>query len=112
MRIRTTYIFLPLLCRNVYCLRRWKSEVKDYPALDSQLEFGPSYEYEYNTRETYGGSIGGWGPQDPLNATWWHLVTEGNMLNTIIAIADTHVRKSDGDEPFSCHGMFSAEAHA
>jgi sphingomyelin phosphodiesterase len=51
--------------------------VNSYPALDSQLQFGPSYEYEYSTRETYGGTIQDWGPNDPLNATWWHLVTEG-----------------------------------
>ena len=72
-------------------MRRWKSEVKNYPALDSQLEYGPSYEYEYNTRGAYGGSISGWGLHDPLNATWWHLVTEGKAFDTIaLAITDIH----------------------
>jgi hypothetical protein len=37
--------------------------------------FGPTYVYEYNTRATYGSNIT-WGQDDPLNATWWHLVTE------------------------------------
>ena len=56
--------------------RRWRSDVNSFPGLDGQASSGPSYVYEYNTRETYGKDISGWGPNDPLNATWWHLVTE------------------------------------
>jgi hypothetical protein len=59
---------------------RWRSDVNTFPSLDSQIEFGPTYAYEYNTRETYGSSISGWGVDDPLNATWWHRVTEGIAL--------------------------------
>jgi len=54
----------------------WFSDVNTYPALDSQIRFGPTFEFEYNTRETYGKNITGWTDSDPLNATWWHLVTE------------------------------------
>ncbi|KAJ7292749.1 sphingomyelin phosphodiesterase [Mycena rebaudengoi] len=54
----------------------WRSDVNTYAALDSQTEFGPTYEFEYSTRETYGKAVPGWGPNDPLNATWWHRVTE------------------------------------
>ncbi|KAH9897978.1 sphingomyelin phosphodiesterase [Cubamyces lactineus] len=54
----------------------WKSDVNSYPQLDKQSMIGPTYEYEYSTRKAYGGSVAGWGPNDPLNATWWHLVTE------------------------------------
>ncbi|KAF8167475.1 Metallo-dependent phosphatase-like protein [Crassisporium funariophilum] len=54
----------------------WKSDVSAFPALDSQIKAGPTYVYEYNTRETYGSSISGWSANDPLNATWWHRVTE------------------------------------
>ena len=56
---------------------RWKTDVSSFPSLDSQIQIGPTFVYEYNTRETYGQNINGWGPNDPLNATWWHLVTEG-----------------------------------
>lgn len=56
---------------------RWKSDVSSFPALDDQIAFGPTYSLEYSTREAYGQNITGWGPNDPLNATWWHLVTEG-----------------------------------
>lgn len=54
----------------------WRSDVNSFPALDSQLDVGPTYSYEYSTRAAYGGNIAGWGPNDPLNATWWHHVTE------------------------------------
>ncbi|KAF8899142.1 Metallo-dependent phosphatase-like protein [Infundibulicybe gibba] len=54
----------------------WKSDVSTYPSLDSQVEHGPVYSYEYNTRETYGKTITDWTSEDPLNATWWHRVTE------------------------------------
>lgn len=54
----------------------WMSDVNTFPELDSQIRFGPTYKHEYSTREAYGANITGWGPNDPLNATWWHLVTE------------------------------------
>ena len=56
--------------------------MNSFSSLDSQKEFGPTFEYEYNTRETYGGSINGWGENDPLNATWWHRVTEAMEANS------------------------------
>jgi len=40
------------------------------------VEFGPTFTFEYSARDAYGATIEGWGPDDPLNATWWHLVTE------------------------------------
>jgi sphingomyelin phosphodiesterase len=60
------------------CVGSWKSDVNSFSALDGQTQFGPSFAYEYNTRETYGGTITDWGVNDPLNATWWHRVTEGS----------------------------------
>lgn len=58
----------------------WMSDVNTFPSLDAQIQFGPTYKYEYNTRQTYGANITGWGPNDPLNGTWWHLVTERKSL--------------------------------
>ncbi|KAG1728628.1 sphingomyelin phosphodiesterase [Suillus paluster] len=58
------------LLLTIYC--SWKSSVDEYPALDSQTQSGPTFAFEYNTREAYGGNIT-WGATDPLNATWWHL---------------------------------------
>jgi hypothetical protein len=56
------------------------SNVNEYPALDNQTQVGPSFYLEYSTRDAYGGNIT-WGANDPLNATWWHLVTERLSLS-------------------------------
>jgi len=55
------------------------ANVNEFPALDNQTEVGPTYYLEYSTREAYGGNIT-WSDSDPLNATWWHLVTERSSL--------------------------------
>ncbi|THH11063.1 hypothetical protein EW145_g904 [Phellinidium pouzarii] len=55
----------------------WRADVNAFPELDDQITFAPTFAFEYDTRATYGQNISGWGPNDPLNATWWHLVTEG-----------------------------------
>ncbi|KAK7063751.1 SER THR protein phosphatase family protein [Favolaschia claudopus] len=60
----------------------WRSDVSSFPALDQQVEFGPTFEFEYSTRDTYGPSVAGWGASDPLNATWWHRVTEAMETNS------------------------------
>ena len=52
--------------------------MNSFPELDNQTRVGPTYSFEYDTRTAYGKTIQGWGPNDPLNATWWHLVTEGS----------------------------------
>jgi sphingomyelin phosphodiesterase len=54
---------------------RWRSDVSAFPGLDGQTRFGPTFVHEYSTRAAYGSNIT-WGKDDPLNATWWHLVTE------------------------------------
>ncbi|KAJ6544016.1 sphingomyelin phosphodiesterase [Mycena capillaripes] len=60
----------------------WRSDVNTFSSLDHQLEFGPTYAFEYSTRETYGPSVPGWGASDPLNATFWHRVTEAMEANS------------------------------
>ncbi|RDX52009.1 sphingomyelin phosphodiesterase [Lentinus brumalis] len=82
----------------------WKSDVNTFPQLDGQLEFGPTYEYEYSTREAYGASISSWGPNDPLNATWWHHVTEAMEANsTLVTVFNTFQGKSSVRSP-ACAG--------
>ncbi|KAG2064684.1 hypothetical protein BDR04DRAFT_1034592, partial [Suillus decipiens] len=61
----------------------WNSYVNDYLALDSQTELGPTFDFEYSARETYGRNVT-WGATDPLNATWWHLVTEQMEVNSTL----------------------------
>lgn len=60
-------------------LYSWRSDVNSFPELDSQIVNGPTWVHEYSTREAYGANIT-WGANDPLNATWWHLVTEGPFI--------------------------------
>lgn len=58
----------------------WVTNVSTFPELDHQKKFGPTWVLEYSTREAYGSLVPGWSPSDPLNATWWHHVTEGSCL--------------------------------
>ncbi|KAL6304774.1 Metallo-dependent phosphatase [Sparassis latifolia] len=76
------------------------SNVNSFPALDNQSEAGPEYYFEYSTREAYGESIA-WGANDPLNATWWHLVTEAMEANTTLVseVFNTFQGKSSVKSP-------------
>ncbi|KZP10094.1 sphingomyelin phosphodiesterase [Athelia psychrophila] len=81
----------------------WKADVSTFPSLDGQTENGPAYAYEYNTREAYGGNIT-WAPNDPLNATWWHLVTESMEANaSLVTDFNTYQGKSSSLTP-DCTG--------
>lgn len=82
----------------------WFADVNSFPELDGQTEFGPTYKFEYSARETYGSSISGWGPNDPLNATWWHLVTEAMENDTsLVTTFNTYQGKSSIRSP-ACTG--------
>ncbi|SRR5258707_3813416 len=48
---------------------RWYSDVSLYSSLDAQAEHGPTYIYEYSSRDVYGRNIS-WPSSAPLNATW------------------------------------------
>ncbi|CAG7960322.1 unnamed protein product [Penicillium olsonii] len=58
---------------SIYDAWTFYSDVAAYPSLN---ETGPTFQLEYSTREAYGGAAG-WDQDDPLNATFWHRVTEG-----------------------------------
>ncbi|WWC61693.1 uncharacterized protein I303_104278 [Kwoniella dejecticola CBS 10117] len=72
----------------------WYSNVSTYSDLDGQLENGPIYEYEYNTREAYGAAID-WPENASLNATWWHRVTEQMELDNgeLVQLYNAHQGK-------------------
>ncbi|PCH42293.1 sphingomyelin phosphodiesterase [Wolfiporia cocos MD-104 SS10] len=73
----------------------WEADVNSFAALDGQTEYGPAFQFEYSTREAYGQSITQWGPDDPLNATWWHLVTEAMEANSsLVSLFNTYQGKS------------------
>ncbi|KAF8553428.1 sphingomyelin phosphodiesterase [Imleria badia] len=52
--------------------RMYEVDSATFDILDAYTQ---RYVLEYSTREAYGQNIT-WGANDPLNATWWHLVTE------------------------------------
>ncbi|TFK69069.1 Metallo-dependent phosphatase [Pluteus cervinus] len=58
----------------------WSTDVNAFPPLDHQIQNGPTFTYEYSTRTAFA-NITGWGPNDPLNATWWHRITEEFQAN-------------------------------
>lgn len=57
---------------NIYNAYTFFSNVSEYPSL---RETGPTFQLEYSTRETYGPAAE-WNDNAPLNATFWHRVTE------------------------------------
>ncbi|KZT61486.1 Metallo-dependent phosphatase [Calocera cornea HHB12733] len=65
---------------NVLDAYTWISNISEAPALDQQSAHGAVYTFEYSAREAYGANIS-WPEYAPLNATWWHLVTEQWEIN-------------------------------
>ncbi|KAJ4472551.1 Metallo-dependent phosphatase [Lentinula edodes] len=82
----------------------WKSDVNVFPELDSQLEFGPTYAFEYSTREAYGQNITGWTDSDPLNATWWHLVTEAMEADNSLVTTFNNFQGKESVKSPACTG--------
>jgi sphingomyelin phosphodiesterase len=60
---------------NILDAYTWISNISTAHALDAQSAHGAVYSFEYSAREAYGGDIA-WPAAAPLNATWWHMVTE------------------------------------
>lgn len=57
---------------NVYEAYTFFSNVSEYSGLHGK---GPTFQLEYSTRDTYNPAAG-WDEKAPLNATFWHRVTE------------------------------------
>lgn len=57
---------------EIYEAYTWYSNVSSFPALNGTTK-GPVYQFEYSTREAY--NIG-WPESSPLDAKYWHAVTE------------------------------------
>ncbi|KAI9651255.1 hypothetical protein NHQ30_001293 [Ciborinia camelliae] len=82
------------------------SDVNSYSNLNGT---GPTYQFEYSTRATYGPSIS-WPEDAPLNATFWHQVTEAMEVNrTLVEVFNTYQGKSSIRSP-NCTSDACAEA--
>lgn len=67
---------------DIYDAYTFYADVSKFPKLEST---GPTYQLEYSTRDTYGPAAG-WPNDAPLNATFWHRVTEA-MENDISLVS-------------------------
>jgi hypothetical protein len=64
---------------DIYDAYTWYADVSAFPTLDTSTS-GPTFKFEYSTRDAYGTPIG-WPEDAPLNATFWHKVTEEMETN-------------------------------
>ncbi|KAI5824164.1 hypothetical protein K523DRAFT_420982 [Schizophyllum commune Tattone D] len=88
----------------------WFSNVSDYHQLDPQIERGPTFQYEYSARDVYGPYVEGWGEDDPLNATWWHKVTEAMEDDHSLVSTFNHLQGKSSPKSPNCTSDECAEA--
>ena len=76
---------------DIYESYTFYSDVSSYPSL-ADTSSGPTYRFEYSARDAY--PIG-WPADAPLNATYWHRITEAMETNrTLVELYNTHQGKS------------------
>lgn len=81
---------------NIYNAYTFYSDVAEFPALN---ETGPTYQFEYSTRDAYGAAAG-WDEDEPLNATFWHRVTEAMEKNlTLVTLFNEYQGKGSVKSP-------------
>ena len=82
---------------NIYEASTYYADVSTFPSLNTSLS-GPVWRHEYDTRATY--NAFGWPDSAPLNATFWHLVTEAmEKNNTLVSVHNTYQGKSSVMSP-------------
>lgn len=94
---------------DIYDAYTFYSDVSSFANLPNTT--GPTFEFEYSTRDTYGPVIG-WPEEAPLNATFWHRVSEAIESNTTLASRfNTLEGKSSVKSP-NCTNTECAQAKA
>ncbi|KAJ7269242.1 sphingomyelin phosphodiesterase [Mycena haematopus] len=63
---------------------RLNSGFRMYEVDSSTFDILDAYTWRSDYRGTYGPAVPGWGPNDPLNGTFWHLVTEAMETDSSI----------------------------
>lgn len=93
---------------NIYEAYTFYADVNSFTAINS-TETGPTYKLEYNTRETYGPAAN-WPSTAPLNATFWHQVSDSMLANhSLVSQFNTYEGKSSIKTP-NCTNTACAEA--
>ena len=91
---------------DIYNAYTWYADVSTFPTLDTSTT-GPTYKFEYSTRDAYPID---WPEVAPLNATYWHKVTEAMLKNiTMTELFNTYQGKSSAKSP-KCNTAACAEA--
>ncbi|KAF4553549.1 Hypothetical protein D9617_6g092800 [Elsinoe fawcettii] len=91
---------------DIYDAWTFYADVSSFSALN---ETGPTYKFEYNTREAYGPAAG-WPAEAPLNATFWHRVTEAMEKDiSLVSKFNTYQGKSSIKSP-NCTSQACADA--
>ena len=79
---------------DIYEAYTFYADVNSFPNLTST---GPTYKFEYSTRDTYNPT---WPATAPLNATYWHGVTEQMESNhSLVSVFNTYQGKSSVKSP-------------
>jgi Calcineurin-like phosphoesterase len=91
---------------SVYEAYTYYADVSSFSTLNTSVT-GPVFELEYSTREAY--QIG-WPADAPLNATYWHRVTEAMLANhSMVSLFNTYEGKSSVKSP-NCTNTACAQA--
>jgi hypothetical protein len=81
---------------DVYDAYTFYSDVNSYSALNAT---GPTYKFEYSTREAYSHATN-WPADAPLNATFWHELTVAMESNhSLVTQFNTYQGKSSIRSP-------------
>lgn len=89
---------------EIYEAYTWYADVSSFPDLSAT---GPTYKLEYSTRDSY--NIG-WPASAPLNATYWHAVTEAMESDiSLVSKFNTFEGKSSVKTP-NCTNEACAQA--
>ncbi|KAL9003603.1 MAG: hypothetical protein Q9188_003537 [Gyalolechia gomerana] len=91
---------------DVYDAYTWYSNVSEFQTLDPTAT-GPSYRFEYSTRETYEAS---WPAEAPLNATYWHAVTEAMETNRSMVSTFNNLEGKSSIKSPNCTSAACAQA--
>jgi hypothetical protein len=99
---------------QVYEAYTYYMNLSSAPATVPQIESsGPVWQFEYSTRDTYSPYINSsWPKEAPLNATFWHLLTEEMEQNTELGSLQNTLQGRHSVKSPNCTDIECAEARA
>lgn len=95
---------------QIYDAYTFFADVDAFPGINQSLS-GPTFEFEYNTRDTYG-SVIGWPDAAPLNATFWHNVAGAIETDVELASVQNKLQGKSSVRTPNCTSLACAKAKA